>query len=410
MPVVVDGERNWARNLTYSAPVAHPATLGELREAVRGHRRVHALGTRHSFTPCADSDDLIVALDRMPIDLEVSAERTEATVGAQVRLGELGRLLAEHGLAIANLPSLPHISLGGAVATPTHGSGDALGMLATLVTGLETVRADGSVERTEGPDLAGSVLALGALGVVTRITIRVEPAFEVVQHAFADLPWDAIEHDLDAILATAYSVSLFTRYAGPVQGALVKSRSGPATLEPFGARPDRTDPAEIGADTKHTAVGVVGPSLDRLPHFRLAATPSVGEELQSEYFVPREAAVAALRELHAMADDLDPALHVSEVRSVAADDHWLSPASGTDVLAIGFTWRDLPDLVLPLLPRVEERLLPLGARPHWAKLFAASGDRLRSSYPRWDDSAARRDAVDPDRRFTNPFLDGLFGS
>jgi xylitol oxidase len=147
-----------------------------------------------------------------------------------------------------------------------------------------------------------------------------------------------------------------------------------------------------------------------LPHFRLAAVPSVGEELQSEYFVPRAAAGAALAALRSMGEDIDRALHVTELRTVAADDLWLSPASGTDVLAIGFTWRDAPDLVLPLLPRIEERLLPLGARPHWAKLFAADGEQLRALHPRWDDFLALRDAVDPDRVFGNPFLERVLGA
>ena len=405
MRVVV--ERNWARNLTYSAAVVHPRSVDELRAAVTGSRRVHALGTRHSFTPCGDAEGAIVVLDRMPLELEVAEDRRTATVGAQVRLGDLGRLLEGHGLAIANLPSLPHISLGGAIATPTHGSGDALPMLADLVTGLEVVRADGRVERVEGPDLAAETMALGALGVVLSVSLRVEPAFSITQTSFADLPWDAVVHDLDAVLAAAYSVSLFTRHDGTVQGALVKSKDGRGSLAPFGARPDRTDPAEIGADVKHTALNEPGPTWDRLPHFRLAATPSVGEELQSEWFVPRAHAVAALEALRGMADALDPALHVSELRSVARDDHHLSPAGGEDVLAIGFTWRDLPELVLPLLPRVEERLLPLGGRPHWAKLFAVGPEVLAERYPRWDDWRRRRDLVDADRRFGNPFVDGL---
>ncbi|MGT2425568.1 D-arabinono-1,4-lactone oxidase [Amnibacterium kyonggiense] len=408
--MVVD-ERNWARNLTYSARVQHPGSTEELQEAVAAADRVHALGTRHSFSPCADTDGLLVALDRIDPDLRIDAAAGTATVGSAIRLGDLGRLLDERGLAIANLPSLPHISLGGAVSTATHGSGDGNGMLATLVRGLEAVGPDGAVRSFTGPELAGAVMAYGALGVVTRITLAVEPAFSVRQDSFGTMPWTRVEEDLDAIFAAAYSVSLFTTYTDDVRGGLVKSRDAAGRPGPFfGAQPTPRDPAEIEAPTSHTPVGDFGPSWDRLPHFRLAAVPSVGEELQSEYFVPRARALEALIALRDLGRDIDPALHVTELRTVAADGLWLSPASGADVLAIGFTWRDVPELVLPLLPRIEERLLPLGARPHWAKLFAARADVLRERYAGWDDFARLRDEVDPGRVFANPFLTEVLGS
>ncbi|GAA2750549.1 D-arabinono-1,4-lactone oxidase [Amnibacterium kyonggiense] len=408
---MVDDERNWARNLTYSAPVQHPGSIEELQDAVAAATRVHALGTRHSFSRCADTDGLLVALDLIEPDLRVDAAAGTATVGAAIRLGDLGRLLDDHGLAIANLPSLPHISLGGAVATATHGSGDGNGMLATLVRGLEVVGPDGAIRSFAGPELAGAVMAYGALGVVTRITVAVEPAFSVRQDPFSTMPWTSVEQHLDAIFAAAYSVSLFTTYTGDVRGGLVKSRDAAGWSGPFfGAEPTPRDPAEIEAATSKTPVGDFGPSWDRLPHFRLAAVPSVGEELQSEYFVPRARAQEALAALRGLGEDIDPALHVTELRTVAADDLWLSPASGADVLAIGFTWRDLPELVLPLLPRIEERILPLGARPHWAKLFAARADVLRERYTGWDDFARLRDEVDPDRVFGNPFLAEVLGS
>jgi xylitol oxidase len=407
---VVDVERNWARNITYSTAVTHPGTVEQLQTAVAAARTVHAVGTRHSFSTCADSDGLLVALDRIAPDLVVDEAAGTATVGSAIRLGDLGRLLEARGYAIANLPSLPHISLGGAVATATHGSGDSLGMLATFVRGLEVVGADGAVRRFEGAELAGAVMSYGALGVVTRITVAVEPAFEVRQDPFSELPWRDLEEHLDEIFAAAYSVSLFTAWTGDVRGGLVKTRSGAGwTGSFFGAELTPEDPAEIGAVTKNTEVRSFGPSWDRLPHFRLAAVPSVGEELQSEYFVPRSTALETLRTIRALGPDIDRALHATELRSVAADELWLSPASGSDVLAIGFTWRDAPDLVYPLLPRLEERILPLGARPHWAKLFDVRGDALRSLYPRWDDFLALRDAVDPQRKFTNAFLAEVLG-
>ena len=407
-------ERNWARNLTYSAPMEHPASIEEACELVARSERVHPLGTRHSFSDCADGDGLLIVLDRLPADLEIDEQAATATVGAAVRMGDLGQALDERGWALANLASLPHISVGGAVATGTHGSGDRLGTMSSAVRGLQVIDADGSLRDVAGDELAGSVVAMGALGVVTRLTLAIEPTYEVRQDAYLDLPWSSVEERFDDITAAGYSVSLFTRWRGPVvERVLVKSRGTEPPEDLFGARPagGRVGVAEIGVDTKTTeAGGVPGPWWDRLPHFRMAATPSVGEELQTEYLVPRATAAQALATVRSMADDLDPALHISEIRTMAADDLWLSGAYGTDAVSIQFTWRDLPDLVLPLLPQVEERLLPLGARPHWGKLFHASGLRLRDHYPRWGDFEDLRDRRDPGRKFGNAFLERTFGA
>lgn len=406
---MVEFERNWANNLLYSAPVEHPSSIAEVQELVASAGRVHALGTRHSFTPCADSDGVIVALDRIDPDLVVDPDARTATVGSAIRLGDLGRRLHELGWAIAAMPSLPHISLGGAVATATHGSGDTLGMLATLVRALEIIGPDGELRRVEGDGLAAAVMSYGALGVVTRVTVAVEPAFDVVQHSFAGLAWDQVDDHLDEIFAAAYSVSLFTTWDGPVRNALVKSRSSIRRSEFFGASMESGNPADLGVEARTTPLGTPGPAWDRLPHFRLAAVPSVGEELQSEYFVPRAHAVEALRALRAIGADISRALHMTELRTVAADGLWLSPAHETDVLAIGFTWQDVPELVLPLLPRIEELLFPLGARPHWAKLFHARAAALAPRQPKWQDFLRVRDAVDPGRKFGNAFLEDVLG-
>ncbi len=406
-------ERNWARNLTYGAPVEHPGSIDEARDLVAAADRVHALGTRHSFTDCADGDGVLVALDRVPAALEIDADARTATVGAGTRLGDLAEELDARGWALANLPSLPHISVAGSAATGTHGSGDALGTMSSAVRGLQLIDAAGELHEVTGDEVAGSVVALGALGIVTRVTLEIEPTYAIRQDAYLDLPWRSVQEHFDAITGSGYSVSLFTRWSGPVERVLVKSRDTEPPDDLFGARPagGRAGVAEIGVDTKNTEQGgVEGPWWDRLPHFRMAATPSVGEELQSEYLVPRVAAAEALETVRAMAEDLDPALHVSEIRTIRADDLWLSGAYGTDAVSIQFTWRDLPDLVLPLLPVLERHLLPLGARPHWGKLFAAGGVRLRDHYPRWRDFEDLRDVRDPERKFGNAFLERVFGS
>jgi xylitol oxidase len=320
----------------------------------------------------------------------------------------LAAALEERGLALANLASLPHISVAGAVATGTHGSGVGNGCLSTSVAALELVGADGELRRItrEDPEFAGSVVALGALGVVVRVTLDVLATFAVRQDVYPRVPWAPVLADLDAVLACGYSVSLFTNWVGPWQ-VWVKSTGTTPPADLFGAPPSPVPVHMIDGEPAAAVteqLGVPGPWLDRLPHFRMGHKPSSGEELQSEYLVPRPAAVEALTRVRAMAERVAPLLHVTEVRTVAADDLWLSGASGYDAVAIHFTWRLEPAAVFALLPDLEAALLPLGARPHWGKCFAATAADLAPRYPRWTDFAELRRDRDPAGKFTNAYL------
>jgi xylitol oxidase len=166
-----------------------------------------------------------------------------------------------------------------------------------------------------------------------------------------------------------------------------------------------------GVDPAHCTpqLGEPGAWLDRLPHFQLRFTPSNGAELQSEYLLPRATALDALRAVRALADDIAPLLLVTEVREIAADDLWLSGAFGTDAVGIHFTWVPQQDAVDALLLRIEERLLPLGARPHWGKRFRADVDALAPLYPRFDDFRALAATHDPRGLFRNAFLTAKLG-
>lgn len=401
---------NWARHYEYRARTLHePRSIDELQEVVATAPRIRALGTRHSFHDLADSDEL-VSLASLPPAIRIDGESETVSFSAGLRYGELAPVLKEAGWALRNLASLPHISVAGAVATGTHGSGDGNGTLSRTVAGLELVTASGEVRSIlpADADFDGSVVALGALGVVSRITLDIEPTFDVRQDVYEGLSWTNLLDNFDAVLGRAYSVSVFTQWDGEDVGrvwlkSVIGERRPPQTL--YGATP------ALGArhpihdmPTEYTTQqgGVPGPWLDRLPHFRLDHTPSNGNELQTEYIVPRLHAVDAVKAVRALSDRITPHLHISELRSMAADSLWLSGAYDTDALAIHFTWKYEPDAVLPLLPVIEEALAPFAARPHWGKLFHEVD---RSRYPRLPDFVALAERMDPAGKFRNAFLE-----
>jgi xylitol oxidase len=406
-------QTNWAGNHTYQAAVLHrPASLDQLRELVAGAGRLRALGSRHSFSEIADSDEL-VSLDGLPAEVAIDHGAGTVSVAAGLRYGELAETLKAEGVALANLASLPHISVAGAIATATHGSGDANGNLATAVAGLKLVTASGellSASRGD-PDFDGMVVGLGALGVVTRLTLDVEPAYQVRQRTFEGLPWASLFEHFDEVTGAGYSVSLFTRWGETVDQVWIKSR---VTAEPerargdlFGAVPATVDRHPIlGIDPVNCTpqLGVAGPWSDRLPHFRMGFTPSSGEELQSEYHLPRGRAVAALEALRGIGDRLRPVLQVSELRTVAADRLWMSPQYGRDTLAVHFTWGPDWAAVRPVLAELEAALADFEARPHWGKLFLADAGTIAGRYPRHGDFARLAGRLDPGGVFTNAWL------
>jgi alditol oxidase len=409
-------ETNWAGTHAYRAGVLHrPATVDELREIAAAAPRVRVLGSRHSFTDIADSDAL-VSLDALPNDLEV--DRTAGTVsfGAALRYGELAEALHGEGLALHNLASLPHISVAGAVATATHGSGDRNGNLATAVAALELVTSGGELVTAErgDPGFDGMVVGLGALGAVTRIALDVEPAYEVRQRVFEGLAWDALAAHLDAITGAGHSVSVFTRWGETADQVWVKrrvdDRTAPEDVWPdlFGAVAATVDRHPIlGIDPVNCTpqLGRAGRWSDRLPHFRMGFTPSAGEEIQSEYIVARHHGIDAIAAVRAIGDALRPVLQVSEIRTIAADDLWLSPQHGTDTVAIHFTWTREPGAVAKAVERVEAALAPFAPRPHWGKLFAADAATIAKRYERLADFEALAERLDPRGAFRNPWLE-----
>ncbi|MEA2395133.1 MAG: alditol oxidase [Solirubrobacteraceae bacterium] len=409
---------NWAGNHTYRAERLHrPSTLDEVREIVAGAPSVHVLGSRHSFNDIADSTELLT-LDGLPADVVVDRAAGAVSFGGGMTYGELAEALDDEGVALHNMASLPHISVAGAVATATHGSGDANGNLATAVAGLEIVTSTGEVlSASRGDaDFDGLVVGLGALGAVTRLTLDVEPAYEVRQRVFEGLAWDALYDRFDEISASGYSVSVFTRWLQTADQVWVKSRVTDAPEEVhrdlFGAVAATVDRHPIlGMDPVNATpqLGRPGPWSERLSHFRLGFTPSTGEELQSELIVPREHAVPAIEAMRALGERTRPVLQVSEIRTVAADRLWMSPQYGRDTIAIHCTWKPEPDAVARVLDDVEAALAPFGARPHWGKLFHADAATIAGLYERLPDFAALRDRLDARGAFRNAWLDRVLG-
>jgi xylitol oxidase len=409
---------NWAGNLTYGAHTLHrPTTTDELQQIVRDATRVRAVGSRHSFNRIADTDDAQVSVADLPVSVSVDESARLVTVSAGLRYGELVEQLDVAGWALPNLASLPHISVAGAIATGTHGSGDRNVSLAGAVAAIRLVRSDGELVdvRRGDTDFDGAVVSLGRLGVLTHVTLDVVPTFEVRQDLFEHLPWADVEQHLDAVTSSAYSVSMFTDWsAGGPHQVWTKSRTdADPVVELFGSTiatremhplPD-VDP---GATTRQ--LGVPGPWWDRLPHFRLEFTPSDGDELQTEYLVPRTDALAAIGAVRGLRDRLADILLVSEIRTVAGDTLWLSPSHDVDCVALHFTWRMDVEGVEAFLPLLDDALAPFAARPHWGKVFATTPERLLAAYPRLPDFRELSARWDPDGTFANELTDRWLGA
>ena len=408
--------KNWAGNVAFrAAELSRPVTVGELQALVAGTDRIRALGSGHSFNDIADSPGTQVSVAGLPPELEIDSAASVARVAAGLTYAELAVRLDEKGFALRNQASLPHISVAGACATATHGSGLANAGLAAAVAGLEMVAADGELVAVGREDdwFDAAPVHLGALGVVTRATLEVVPSFEVSQRVYEDLPLQVLDDHFTDIMAGGYSVSLFTDWRAPrLTQVWIKQREGESTSvtgEPwFTATPAQAqrNPVPGGSpDACTQQLGVPGRWYDRLPHFRPGFRPSAGAELQSEYLLPIAAAPAALHAVAEIADRVAPVLQICEIRVVAADRLWLSPCYLQDSVGIHFTWVLDPGSVLPVVTLVEQRLAPFGARPHWGKVFTTSPEILRESYPRLPDFLRLMAQRDPAGKFRNAFTD-----
>jgi alditol oxidase len=393
-------EKNWAGNVRFGAVRwCRPESLEELQELVALSPKIRAVGTRHSFSRVADTPGVAVSLESFQ-ETTLNPDARTVTVGAGVRYGELGQFLHQNGWALHNLASLPHINVVGAVSTATHGSGDGNGNLATAVARLERVSASGEIETLMGESLSGSVVSLGLLGVVTSVTLKIEPTYEVAQDVYEGLRFETLLTHFDEITSCGYSVSLFTDWSEHGTTLWRKRRESltpPKTL--FGATlasgPRHPLPGVAAASCTEQG-GVFGPWHLRLPHFKLEFTPSHGDELQSEFFVPRERACEALAAVSALCEKIQPLLLISELRTVAKDSLWLSPHFERSSLGIHFTWKNNWPAVETLLPEIEAALAPFDARPHRGKLFTQA-----PVHPKLDAFEVLHAQLDPTGKFSS---------
>ncbi|MES1249965.1 MAG: FAD-binding protein, partial [Chitinophaga rupis] len=401
--------QNWAGNIEYSTSNLYsPVSIEQVREFVKKYSKLKVLGTRHCFNRIADSTDRFISLRNLPPMMELAPAAFTVTVGSGVTYGQLGPWLDSKGFALHNLASLPHISVAGAITTATHGSGVGNGSLSTAVTALELVTADGELHHLsrakDGENFQAAVVGLGGLGVITKVTLAIQPAYKVRQDVYEKLPLQQLKDHFDEIVSAGYSVSLFTDWASEVVNEVwIKSRmDGVGTPGTAGARPQNSAGsagvpgstarsqavaggptffgatratknlhpiADLSAENCTEQMGVAGPWYDRLPHFKMGFTPSSGKELQSEYFVPQKHAVEAIQAIARMGKEITPHLLITEIRTIAADDLWMSPCYQQPSVTIHFTWKQDWPAVSRLLPLIEKELAPFNARPHWGKLF-----------------------------------------
>ena len=406
---------NWSGTIEYrSVRRVRPGSIEELRRVLAEAPAVKVTGSGHSFNRVADSENGwqldLSGLAQPPV---LGSDGRTVEVSGGMTYGALVPFLGQHGVALANLASLPHITVAGSVATGTHGSGARQPALANSVRAVQLMTADGELQWFDrsDPRFPALVVSLGALGVVTRLRLSVEPQFQVRQDTFVGLSWAQLTASLGPILQSAYSVSVFGRWVGDgPDHVLLKSRMDEVRDVP-------TVPgAERIGDTRHPSWfsgelsekvteqgGTPGLWSDRLPHFRMGFTPSSGAEIQSEFFVPFQHGAAAVDALLHIGERIAPALIVSEIRTVAADEQWLSPTSGRDSVGFHFTWRPDTPAASAAVDAVQEALAPFDPRTHWGKLFTYAG-RLDAAYPRLDDFEVVRRELDPSGMFLNDFL------
>ena len=406
---------NWAGNLTFQATNIHyPTTIEQIQAVVSHSSKLRVLGSGHSFNDIADSTQDLLSLSNYNQVLTLDRARHTVTVEAGITYGQLCVQLQREGYALHNLASLPHISVAGACATATHGSGDHNGNLATIVSAMELVTADGTILELSREQLYGAVVGLGGLGIVTKLTLEIMPTFEVRQDVYENLPLAQLENHFDEITASAYSVSFFTDWQNErVNQVWLKRRVTPGPTfevapELFGATlaSVRRHPITgYSAENCTEQLGIPGPWYDRLPHFRIGFTPSSGEELQTEYLIPRQHALTAFRAIAQLQAQLAPLLQVSEIRTIAADNLWLSPCYQQACVGLHFTWKKDWEAVRQLLPLIEAQLAPLDARPHWGKLFTLPASRVQSLYAKLPDFQQLLRSNDPHGKFRNSFLD-----
>jgi len=414
----ISARKNWAGNYTYSAKnLYEPSHIAEVQSLIRKSDTQKALGSCHCFNNIADNPVNQISTKNLNGVLELNEEAMTVTVGAGTKYGDFAPELHQKGYALHNLASLPHISVAGACTTATHGSGVENGNLATSVVAMELVTGSGdivNISKAENEtEFNGAVVHLGALGLLTKVTLSIQKTFEVRQDIFQELPLQSLEDNFDTILSAGYSVSLFTDWQNQMISQVWVKRRTDAEIKDLGtdfygatAAVKNLHPiTRLSSENCTEQMGIPGPWYDRLPHFKMDFTPSSGEELQSEFFVPRENALDAILALEKKREQIYPQLMITEIRTIAADNFWMSPCYQQDCVAIHFTWKQNPEEVDRLISMIEAELAPFNAKPHWGKLFSMEPELLASHYEKLPDFIKLAEKFDPQGKFKNDYLE-----
>ena len=414
-PVVA--RRNWGRNILYKAKnLAEPASVEELQEMMKQAGYLKGLGSTHSYNDIADSPTTQISLKKLNKVIAIDENKLTVTIEGGIKYEELAPQLHAKGFALQNLASLPQVTVAGACATGTHGSGTGNGSLATVVRALEFCTLEGelvNISKDENPDIFhGAIVNLGGLGVITKMVLDIEPTYDARQDLFLDLPLTSVVENFDEIMSCGYSVSLFTKWQNDIVDQVwVKRRMDQPVMDLgddfFGGKMcDRNihPIIELSAESCTDQMGVAGPWYDRLPHFKIHGMPSAVDELQSEYFVPIAHAADGMRAIARLGDKILPYLYISEIRTIAADNLWMSQFYKRDTVAFHFTWKPNWPEVKKLLPQIEAALAPFGIRPHWGKLFTLDAATVQGSYERFPDFLKLLKKYDPIGKFKNDYL------
>ncbi|WP_345948945.1 FAD-binding protein [Mucilaginibacter sp. PAMB04274] len=417
--------KNWAENIEFSTDnLYYPESISEIQEIVKRCKKIRVFGSRHSFNRIADSDANMISLSALNKVIDINEKEHTVTVQGGIRYSELAPYLYKKGYALPNLASLPHITIEGAVATATHGSGVSLGNLATSVSAIEFVDATGALvhltRKDHASEFAGAVVSLGALGIVTKITLDLVPTFDMTQVVYLNMPMKTLKNNMLAVLSASYSVSLFTNWANQnvsevwlidkaINGATAEIKS-----EFYGAKAARNNVHPVidqSAEKVTDQMGVPGPWFERMPHFKMGFKPSTGKELQSEFFVGIEHAYDAMMAIEQLHKQITPHLFITEIRTIKGDDLWMSPCYQQDCVAFHFTWKQENEAVNSVVNQIEEKLAAYRVRPHWAKIFTLKPEVLQLRYERLHDFKSLMKRYDPQGKFRNDFIDrNLLGS
>jgi xylitol oxidase len=408
--------KNWAGNIEFQdGKTLAPKSIAEIQNIVRTNPKVRARGTAHCFNTIADTKYVALVLDQMPKEIIINKEKKSVTVSAGLKYGEVAEELHKNGWALHNLASLPHISIAGAIATGTHGSGTNNGSLATAVKSFDVVLADGSlrnVNSSDGDLYYGGVIALGLVGIVVRMELEIRPTYNLGQSVYLGMKRDNFRDNFDAIMSSGYSVSYVTTWqqeiAGEVWVKFLEGRTPPEVL--FGSH-CATEKLHLlknhSPEPCNDQLGIMGPWHLRLPHFKMEFTPSSGTELQSEFFVNKAQASSVLLALEAIADQISIPLMASEIRTIASDNFWMSPQYKSDDVGLHFTWKQVPE-TFEAVKAIEATLEPFKYRPHLGKVYTATPSYISLAFPKFKNFKELISQIDPQNKFGNEMTEGLF--